>query len=132
MVRSLLDRKLLGQVVRIVMDTVATWYRRRYVQRGLPTGQFGAVAVIQRSNSDLRLNARLHSILLDGPYAPDHDGKDRCSTPRQLPPHPDPLLTRTWGEGDGVPIRILWHLPPGHLPPGARMSWQQDKSESGR
>jgi hypothetical protein len=36
------DGKLLGQVVRIFTDTVAGWYRRRHVDRGLPAGEIGA------------------------------------------------------------------------------------------
>jgi len=36
--RRLACAKLLGQVVRIFMDTVATWYRRRHVELDLPTG----------------------------------------------------------------------------------------------
>jgi hypothetical protein len=60
------DGKLLGQVVRIFTDTVAGWYRRRHADRGLPAGETGAVTVIQRANSDLRLNPHLHTIFLDG------------------------------------------------------------------
>jgi hypothetical protein len=41
------DGKLLGEVVRIFIDTVATWYRERQADRGLPGGQCGAVAVIR-------------------------------------------------------------------------------------
>jgi hypothetical protein len=67
------DGALLGQVVRIFVDTVATWYRRRHLDRGLPPGETGAVAVIQRGNSDLRLNPHLHTAFLDGVYAPDRD-----------------------------------------------------------
>jgi hypothetical protein len=69
------DGKLLGQVVRIFTDTVAGWYRKRHVERGLPPGETGAVTVIQRANSDLRLNPHLHTIFLDGVYSPDCDGK---------------------------------------------------------
>jgi hypothetical protein len=68
------DGKLLGQVVRIFTDTVAGWYRRRHVDRGLPAGETGAVTVIQRANSDLRLNPHLHTIFLDGVYSPDGEG----------------------------------------------------------
>ena len=60
------DGKLLGQVVRIFTDTVASWYRRRHTDRGLPAGESGAVTVIQRANSDLRLNPHLHTIFLAG------------------------------------------------------------------
>ena len=60
------DGKLLGQVVRIFTDTVAGWYLRRHALRGLPPGETGAVTVIQRTDSDLRLNPHLHTIFLDG------------------------------------------------------------------
>ena len=60
------DGKLLGQVVRIFTDTIAGWHRKRHADRGLPAGESGAVTVIQRANSDLRLNPHLHTAFLDG------------------------------------------------------------------
>ena len=74
-----------GQVVRIFADTVAGWYRRRHADRGLPPGQTGAVTVIQRANSDLRLNPHLHTIFLDGVYSPDGDGKGQMFHPAPAP-----------------------------------------------
>src|SRR5450759_1183299 len=56
------DGKLLGQVVRIFTDTVATWCQKRHAERGLPAGASGAVTVIHRANSDLRLNPHPHPI----------------------------------------------------------------------
>jgi len=79
------DGKLLGQVVRIFTDTVAGWYRRRHADRGLPAGDSGAVTVIQRANSDLRLNPHLHTAFLDGVYAPDRDGKGHMFHPAPAP-----------------------------------------------
>jgi len=79
------DGRLLGQVVRIFTDTVAGWYRRCAVERGLPAGETGAVTVIQRANSDLRLNPHLHSIFLDGVYSPDVDGKGQMFHPAPTP-----------------------------------------------
>ncbi len=79
------DGKLLGQVVRIFTDTVAGWYRKRHVERGLPPGETGAVTVIQRANSDLRLNPHLHTIFLDGVYSPDPDGKGQMFHPAPAP-----------------------------------------------
>ena len=79
------DGKLLGQVVRIFTDTVAGWYRRRHVERGLPTGESGAVTVIQRANSDLRLNLHFHTVSFDGVYAPDGDGKGQMFHPAPAP-----------------------------------------------
>jgi hypothetical protein len=79
------DGKLLGQVVRIFTDTVAGWYCKRQVERGLPAGETGAVTVIQRANSDLRLNPHLHTIFLDGLYSPDSDGKGQMFHPAPAP-----------------------------------------------
>ncbi|MGA7740615.1 MAG: hypothetical protein ABSF35_15320 [Polyangia bacterium] len=47
------DGKLLGQVLRIFTDNVAANCRKRLADRGIPSGQYGAVTVIQRANSDL-------------------------------------------------------------------------------
>jgi hypothetical protein len=79
------DGKLIGQVVRIFTDTVAGWYRRRHIERGLQPGETGAVTVIQRANSDLRLNPHLHTIFLDGVYSPDGDGKGQMFHPAPAP-----------------------------------------------
>jgi hypothetical protein len=83
------DGKLLGQVVRIFVDTVARWYKRRHTDRGLPVGETGAVTVIQRANSDLRLNPHLHTIFLDGLYSPDRDGKGQMFHPAPMPTQDD-------------------------------------------
>jgi hypothetical protein len=83
------DGKLLGEVLRIFMDTVASWYRERQADRGLPHGEGGAVAVIQRANSDLRLNPHVHAIFLDGLYAPDGDGKGQMFHPAPGPSQHD-------------------------------------------
>jgi hypothetical protein len=79
------DGKLLGQVVRIFTDTVAGWYRQRHIERGLPTGESGALTVIQRANSDLRLNPHFHTVFLDGVYSPDVDGKGQMFHPAPGP-----------------------------------------------
>jgi hypothetical protein len=79
------DGKLLGQVLRIFTDTVAGWYRRRQVERGLPTGESGALTVIQRANSDLRLNPHFHTVFLDGVYSPDGDGRGQMFHPAPGP-----------------------------------------------
>jgi hypothetical protein len=83
------DGKLLGQVVRIFTDTVAGWYQRRHVKRGLPPGESGAVTVIQRANSDLRLNPHCHALFLDGVYGPDVDGKGQMFHPAPGPSQHD-------------------------------------------
>jgi hypothetical protein len=83
------DGKLLGQVLRIFIDTVAANYRKRLAERGIPGGQYGTVTVIQRANSDLRCNPHIHAIFLDGLYAPDHDGKGFMFHPAPAPTQED-------------------------------------------
>jgi len=83
------DGKLLGQVLRIFIDTVAANYRKHLAERGIPNGKHGAVAVIQRANSDLRCNPHVHAIFLDGLYAPDRDGKGFMFHPAPAPTQGD-------------------------------------------
>jgi hypothetical protein len=83
------DGKLLSQVLRIFIDTVAANYRKRLADRGIPGGKHGAVAVIQRANSDLRCNPHIHAIFLDGLYAPDRDGKGFMFHPAPAPTQQD-------------------------------------------
>ena len=83
------DGKLLGQVLRIFTDTVASNYHKRLADRGIPSGQYGAVTVIQRANSDLRCNPHVHEIFLDGVYAPDRDGKGFMFHPAPAPTQAD-------------------------------------------
>ena len=83
------DGKLLGQVLRIFTDTVAGWYRKRHLARGLPDGETGAVTAIQRANSDLRLNPHFHTLFLDGVYAPDADGNGQMFHPAPAPTQED-------------------------------------------
>jgi hypothetical protein len=83
------DGKLLGQVLRIFTDTVASWYRKRHALRGLPAGETGALTVIQRANSDLRLSPHFHTLFLDGVYSADRDGKGRMFHPAPGPSQED-------------------------------------------
>lgn len=69
------DGKLLGAVGRIFVDSVLGFYRR--TMRDLfrvGIGQSGAVTVVQRVSSDLRLNPHFHSIVLDGVFVPNEEG----------------------------------------------------------
>jgi hypothetical protein len=73
-------------VARIFVDTVDGWYRCRHVERGLLPGETGAVAVIQRANSDLLLlNPHVHAICLDGVYSADCDGEGLMFHPAPAP-----------------------------------------------
>jgi len=66
------DGKLLGAVSRIAIDSVLGFYKRRMRDLAGVVGQSGAVSVVQRVNSDLRLNPHLHAILLDGVFVTDN------------------------------------------------------------
>lgn len=79
------DGELLGAVTRTFVDSVLGWYQRQMRARGVPGGKSGAVTVVQRVNSDLRLSPHLHSLFLDGVFAEDKGG--------ELVFHPLPFLT---------------------------------------
>ena len=83
------DGKLLGQVLRIFSDTVAGFYRKQHLARGLPAGETGSVTAIQRANSDLRLSPHFHTLFLDGAYSPDADGKGWMFHPAPAPSQQD-------------------------------------------
>jgi hypothetical protein len=68
------DRKLLGAVGRLFVDTLLRWYARSFRARGVRGGQSGAVTVVQRVSADLRLNPHWHALLLDGVFAEDDAG----------------------------------------------------------
>ena len=61
------DAKLLGKVVRAFLGAVLAFYKKR-------CGASGAVAVVQRTSSDLRCNPHVHAVFLDGGYR--GDGED--------------------------------------------------------
>lgn len=79
------DGKLLRQVVRLFTDSVSSWYRKPHTARGLPDGETGAVTVIQRANSDLRLSPHFHTLFLDGVFSAHIDGKVRMFHPAPTP-----------------------------------------------
>jgi hypothetical protein len=106
---------------------------RRHVGRGLPAGDSGAVTIIQRANSDLRLNPHLHTAFLDDVYSPDGDNKGQmfhpattptqqehpAPAPRQRPP-PDPRRRKREA---GVQEAVARSIPPHRQPasaPGCR------------
>jgi len=62
------DGQLLGAVVRKFADAVRAFYRRRLGEEVGVRGQSGAVLVVQRTSSDLRLNPHVHAVLLDGVF----------------------------------------------------------------
>jgi hypothetical protein len=64
------DGKLLDQVLRIFIDAVTSNYRKHMADRGIADGKVGAVTVIQRAKSDLRLSPHFHVLQLDGVRPP--------------------------------------------------------------
>jgi hypothetical protein len=69
------DGKLLGAVCRIFVDSVLGWYRRRLTNDAAVRGKSGAVTVIQRVASDLRLHPHFHAVFLDGVYVQNAAGE---------------------------------------------------------
>jgi hypothetical protein len=68
------DGELLGAVARVFVDSVLGWYRRRLRTSNRERVESGAVTVVQRASSDLKLNPHLHVVFLDGVYARAADG----------------------------------------------------------
>ena len=71
--RWLLARKpeLVKDVIRIGLNEVFRWYKRRAHQRGLLHPKCGSVTVVQRFGSALNLNVHFHCLVMDGVYAMD-------------------------------------------------------------
>ena len=86
------DGKLCSDVLAVFLRAVAGWYRRRARDMGHPDGRTGAVTVIQRANSDLRLAPHFHSILLDGVYFGDGVGEPPLFV--ETPPPTDEEIKR--------------------------------------
>jgi hypothetical protein len=65
------DAGLLGRLTRIAVETVLRFYAARAAQEGRLGAKTGAVTVVQRTSSDLRLNPHLHMVVLDGAWYED-------------------------------------------------------------
>jgi hypothetical protein len=65
------DAGLLGRLTRIVVETVLRFYAARAAQEGRLGAKSGALTVVQRTSSDLRLNPHLHLVVLDGAWYED-------------------------------------------------------------
>ena len=62
------DGALLGTLTRLFVQTVQAFYAQRAAASGVSGAKTGAVTVVQRTSSDLRLNPHLHVVFLDGTY----------------------------------------------------------------
>src|SRR5262249_54329324 len=78
------DRELLAKVGRIFVSSVLGFYRRRLGgDEAKGHGMGGAVVVVQRSSSDLKLNPHFHAVFLDGVYrSAARDGPVFAALPR--------------------------------------------------
>ena len=97
------DGALLGAVTRICVSTVLGFYRERLRKEGVTGGQSGAVVVVQRTSSDLKLHPHLHVLFLDGAYAERESGVSFTELPRLSTHEVGEVLAR-------VVARIVKHL----------------------
>jgi hypothetical protein len=65
------DGALLGRLTRLFVQTVQAFYAECAAREGAIGAKTGAVTVVQRTSSDLRLNPHLHAVFLDGAW---HEG----------------------------------------------------------
>jgi len=65
------DGELLRVLTRIFVETVHRFYAKHTGHHGERLVKGGAVTVVQRTSSDLRLNPHLHVVFLDGVYRED-------------------------------------------------------------
>jgi hypothetical protein len=66
------DGALFGALTRILVESVERLYQEREKRRGVRgVAKSGAVTVVQRTSSDMRLNPHLHVVFLDGAYHED-------------------------------------------------------------
>jgi len=102
------DGALLGAVTRITVSTVLGFYRTRLRKEGVAGAKSGAVVVVQRTSSDLKLHPHLHVLFLDGAYMEDESSVSFTPLPR--------LSTREVGEVLQQAVgRIVKHLRRGGL-----------------
>jgi len=101
------DGELLSAVTRVCVSTILAFYGARMKFDGVTGGQSGAVVVVQRTSSDLKLNPHLHILFLDGVYRePDASSADSPSFTAL--PH---LSTHDVGEVlEAICKRIVKHL----------------------
>ena len=59
---------MVGRLTRILVETVQGFYAERAAREGALGAKTGAVTVVQRTSSDLRLNPHLHLVALDGAW----------------------------------------------------------------
>ncbi len=87
------NHDLCRAVVAVYLRAVLGWVRRAARRRGVPEGRSGAVAIVQRFGSALKLNVHIHAMVMDGVFVTDADGPVCFSAARHpRPPDLGPLL----------------------------------------
>ena len=71
--RLAMDGALLGNLTRILVETVHAFYGSRAAEESAPGAKTGSITVVQRTSSDLRLNPHLHAVVLDGAWHEQDD-----------------------------------------------------------
>jgi hypothetical protein len=64
------DRHLLSEMLRVILQVLFAWQRRRGRVLGIRKGQTGAITFLQRFGGALNLNPHLHSVVPDGLFVP--------------------------------------------------------------
>jgi hypothetical protein len=84
--------RIMGKVLGIVYRTLATHMTKK-AGYNKKTAQTGAVTLIQRFGSALKLNIHFHMLYLDGVYAEDNYGKTRLDEKHPyFSPYGQPLV----------------------------------------
>ena len=81
--RLAIDPPLLSAMLKIFLQTLFAWQRKRGRKIGLVQGETGSVSGLQRMGSFLNVNIHIHAILPDGLFVPSSDGSLRFAP---LPP----------------------------------------------
>ena len=71
------DHRLCRAVLAVFIRAVLSFERRRTERRGIPGGAGGAVTAIQRFGSALNMNVHFHTLVAQGVFIEDADGKRR-------------------------------------------------------
>ena len=96
------DASLMTDVLGIFAKAIVTSLIERAREFGaVRKAQSGAVSFIQRFDSALRLNLHIHSLIIDGVYAADDDGRPQF----QVLPAPDDEEIARLTESLALPIR---------------------------
>ena len=82
------DSPLLAALIRIFVRAIFSSLRRRARDCGIPRGQCGAVAFVQRFGSSINLHPHVHVLVLDGVFA-GLEGEPPRFYPLRAPDDPD-------------------------------------------